>query len=137
MICYNARMNEPIMVFQQGGWAMWAVLAIGLPAWFFTAIAAGVLMLKREPLPLMLGGLFPALSGVLAILVGAIGYFLGMSMAADAIAMADPQVRDLMMAEAERVAVYPFYLGLVMGVIPSLIGGVCFALALTLRKSDA
>lgn len=123
-------------IFYEGGWAMWAVLAIGLPAWFFTLIAGGVLVFKREPFPLVLGGLLPLLCGLLAILLGVVGYFNGMSMAEQAVAMADVQYRDVMMAEAERMAGYPLYFGLFLGTIPALVGGLCLGLALTLRKSE-
>lgn len=124
-------------MFQEGGWAMYAVLAIGVPAWFFTLIAGGVLIFKRRPLQLVLGGLLPTVCGLLAIQFGAIGYYNGMSMADEAIAFADPSMQDAMLAEAGRMAMYPVYFGLALGTIPTLVGALCFVLALSIRRSEA
>lgn len=106
--------------FQEGGWSMWAVLAVAMVTHVGALVGVVVSFTKASRGTLfVLAGL--GVVGVLLTLgVGWVGYSTGMSTAHDAVRFADPELRDSLLTEAEAEAGQNTKFGLVASAWPAL-----------------
>lgn len=119
-----------VMWFREGGAMMYAIVAtdlgllVGVGLVFLFAIVARFVPKLLWPARVLAG--LGLLGTALPLLVGAFGWWQGMTMMRQALAHADPSMRDMMEAQGTAMAQIPLWFGLGSTVI----AGCCALVAL-------
>lgn len=98
----------PVTMFQEGGWPMYAVLALDVCAGGLVPLAVVVTLIARftnkgRTVALVLGVL-ALISAIVPMCAGVGGYFLGMSYVEDAVANVDPEYKQRLLQAGEAEA---------------------------------
>ena len=107
--------------FQEGGASMWGVLCCGGFAHVMAIVALGFMLSKKRGAIIGTGAASLAL-GVVSMGVGLAGYLYGMSRVEEAIAFADPAMRDMLLAQGRSEAMNNLWFGACTCGIPALAG---------------
>jgi len=99
-----------VRFFEEGGWPMYFVLAMGASAHLLALAALGSMVAKRRAIPLVFGA-GTLLLAVSTLCVGAGGFVFGMRQVEEAVAFADSADRDLMRARGREEADNNLYFG--------------------------
>lgn len=102
------------------------------------AIAALATAFGRRHRALSLGlGAASVATAMAGLLLGALGYFLGMSLVESAVANADVESREMLMEVGRREAMVNVWCALASAAIPGLFGALALARGATLPKPGA
>lgn len=112
-----------LRAFQEGGFAMYGVLCCGGFAHVMAIVALGFMFGKKRGAIIGTGAAALAL-GLVSMGVGVFGYLYGMSVAEDAVAFADPEMRDALLAQGRSEAINNVWFGACTCGIPALAGAI-------------
>ena len=110
-----------VQFFQEGGWAMYLVLAMGSSAHLLAVAALGSMFSKRRAVPLGFGAA-TLLLAVSTLCLGAGGFVVAMRQVEAAVAFADPATQEIMRALGRDEADNNLYFGGCAFLLPFLAG---------------
>lgn len=122
--------------FQEGGFPMYGILCASL---FGNPIALAALIValvnKRRPVVIGVGAASLAF-GVLTMVLGAAGYFYGMSVVDSVIPMVDAESRAMIYERGREEALNNIYFGVIAGLFPLAIGGLALLRGVVLPSAS-